>query len=49
MKKSKLKFIIKKAMKQYYDKGLYMTGYNVQNRLLKAIDLEYAKYAKKHK
>lgn len=46
MKKSKLKFAIKKAMELYYDKGLYMTGYNVKERLMSAVDKEYNK---KHK
>lgn len=43
MKKKKLKFAVKKAMKLYYAKGLYMTAYNVRKILLQQIDKAYKK------
>lgn len=46
MKKSKIKLAIKKAMANYYAKGLTMTAYNVQAEIFGAVDREYKK---KHK
>lgn len=41
MKKSKLKFAIKKALSPYYKSGLTNTAANVRDNLFKEIDKAY--------
>ena len=43
MKKSKIKFAIKKAFNGYYEKGLPSTAHFVRKEVMKAVDDLYKK------
>lgn len=47
MKKSKIKFIVRKSMQEYYKNGLTNTAYRVREKINDAIDKLYEKNHKK--
>ena len=47
MKKSKIKFVIRKSMGEYYKNGLTTTAWKVRTEIFKSIDRLFAKKHKK--